>query len=1054
MRERLATVGALLLGSGLTSLVYQIAWMRELRLIFGFSTAASAAVVAIFLGGLGLGGKVLGRRADSASRPLFFYGCLELAIAGSAAATPAFLWLVRKTYLALGGSFVLGSVGGAAVRLALSALVLLVPTFLMGGTLPAAARAVETDEDSDRRRMAFLYGANTLGAVIGTSLATFWLLEALGTRATLWLACAFNALIGLIAVWQGRALVARDADPARASDAERTRSIHPQGGALAPRRFVLAAACVVGFAFTLMELVWYRMLAPLLGGTTYTFGLILAVALAGIGLGAALYARSRGSRPATLSALAITTALEAVCVAVPFAVGDRLALVAVFFRSFGAIGLPGYAVGWTGITCLVVLPAAIVAGIQFPQLVALLGKGREGVGEDVGLAYAWNTLGAIGGSLAGGFGLVPLLSATGAWKAVVVLLAGLSGWTFVLAVKGETSGRRSRLALPAIVASLLLILFEGPTAVWRHTPIGAGRVRFEESSPEAVAAWQRDQKRGLLWDADGKESSVALLKTEAGVAFAVNGKVDGNSREDAATQVMSGLIGAVLHPGAREALVVGLGTGSTAGWLGAVPSIARVDVIELEAAVLKVARDCALVNRDVLSNPRVKITIGDARELLLTTRHRYDVIFSEPSNPYRAGISSLFTREFYEAVRSRLSGEGIFIQWLQAYEVDAQTVRTIYATLGSVFPFVETYSGKKDDLLLLATMRPIRYSSDALRKRLSEEPFARAMLDAWRATGLEGFLSHYVARDSLTRAIVRAERGRVNSDDRNLVEFAFARSLGTMLFQSDELRRIATQRGENRPVLDGSPPDEEILRWQGVSGLTEEGLSAQSSDGGAENARRLSAHASFLAGNLGQVRGDWLSTPWQPIGPLELTMLGEALADGGEAATLTFVEAVRHFQPAEADAILARYLWSQGDFAGCSEATANAFRRYRQDPWPLVSVMRRLLAVAAALPSKDAALAAPLYELLSPPFALSLLDDERLLTRVALARPLGSAKVAEAIEALEPNFPWKGDLLEERAHVYEEVGNPRAGVARKEFEAFARHAPAPFSKGLETVTVP
>ena len=205
VNSRALRVSLLLFGSGLTALVYQIAWMRELRLIFGFSTAASAAVVAIFMGGLGIGGWILGRRADQAPRPLAFYGWLELAIAGSAALTPALLWLVRAAYIAVGGSARLGLFGGSLARLVLSALVLAVPTVLMGGTLPAATRAVETQEDSARRLLALLYGSNTLGAVAGTLLSTFLLLEALGTRRTLWAGCILNALVGLAAVrWSGQ----------------------------------------------------------------------------------------------------------------------------------------------------------------------------------------------------------------------------------------------------------------------------------------------------------------------------------------------------------------------------------------------------------------------------------------------------------------------------------------------------------------------------------------------------------------------------------------------------------------------------------------------------------------------------------------------------------------------------------------------------------------------------------------------------------------------------------------------------------------------------------
>jgi spermidine synthase len=894
--------------------------------------------------------------------------------------------------------------------------------------------------------MAVLYGANTIGAVVGTALSTFWLLEALGTRATLWAACAFNAAIGLTAVAIGKKIVIRDGD----GEDDEAAAPAESGGALAPRRFVLAASGIVGFAFTLMELVWYRMLAPLLGGSTYTFGLILAVALAGIGLGAAVYGRAARTRTATLSGLAATTALEALCLALPFALGDRLAIFAALSRPLGASGFLGYILTWTQITVIVVLPAALVAGFQFPQLVGLLGRGRRGVGEDVGHAYAWNTLGAIGGSLAGGFGLMPILFATGTWKAVILLLSALSAWTLWLALRREEKqGRRILLAACGIGASVLLLLTKGPTAAWRHSPIGAGRVHIENLTPNQIRAWERDQRRSLLWDADGRESSVGLIKTRGGSAFVINGKVDGNSREDAATQVMSGMVGAALHPSVRHALVVGLGTGSTAGWLGMLPTIERVDVAELEAAVLGVARDCATVNRDVLSNPKVHIAIGDAREHLLTTRQKYDLIFSEPSNPYRAGISSLFTRDFYRAVRDRLAAGGLFVQWLQGYEVDAQTVRTIYATLGNVFPSVETFAGKNDDLLLVASVQPIRISADELRTRLAQEPLASAMANAWRVTGLEGFLSHYVARDSLARAIVRAEGTHLNSDDQNVVEFAFARSLGQGgLFQSDDLRNLAAQRGENQPTLEGAPPDWDLVRWQDLTRRTEEGLGPPASTT-PEEARRYAAHQAFLNGELRQVYLAWMDGPWTPAGPLELAMIGEALADGGDARTLEFAEKLRPYQPAEADAILARYLWSQGKFKECYEATSAALIRYRQDPWPISALMYRLLAVAADLPLRDPALAPLVWELLSHPLPLSLLGDELLLSRIAVARYLSNAHQVEAFEALEPHFPWREDLLEERVRVYEAGGNPRAALARKELQEFLALEPTPFVKGLE-----
>ena len=389
------------------------------------------------MGGLGAGSWWLGRKADQAAHPLAFYGRLELAVAASAAVTPLLVFVVRQGYIALGGTLTLGLVAGTLVRLLFSAVVLCVPTVLMGGTLPAATRSVETEEDPARRSLALLYGSNTLGAVTGAALSTFLLLETFGTRMTLWLACAVNALVGLAAVRLSRRAppVPVEADGSRVQvpgsrepepDRQEKKKKHkPKEEAAAPssapavaspshsRGFVLASAAIVGFAFFLMELVWYRMLAPLLGGSSYTFGLILAVALAGIGAGSAVYWLAAGESRATLSRLRRDLRARGavprrpLCARGPArgacgsAPPDRRLRIRRLRR--GVVARRGD----RG------LPRGLRRGLQFPLLIALLGRGRERVGADVGSAYAWNTMGGIAGSLAGGFGLCPLLSATG-----------------------------------------------------------------------------------------------------------------------------------------------------------------------------------------------------------------------------------------------------------------------------------------------------------------------------------------------------------------------------------------------------------------------------------------------------------------------------------------------------------------------------------------------------------------------------------------------------------------------------------------------------------------
>ncbi len=216
-----------------------------------------------------------------------------------------------------------------------------------------------------------------------------------------------------------------------------------------------------------------------------------------------------------------------------------------------------------------------------------------------------------------------------------------------------------------------------------------------------------------------------------------------------APRSLPGILGALIHPRARTAFIVGLGTGETAGWLAEVPWMKQVDVAEIEPAIDEMARRCAAVNFNVLRHPKVRLLYNDAREVLLTCPQRYDLIFSEPSNPYRSGIASLYTQQFYQAVQKRLNPQGIFIQWLQGYEIDRQTVRTALATLHSVFPQVEVWFAKKGDLLLICSAEPLEYDVPRMRQRICQEPFRSAFADTWRATTLEAVLAHYVAGPAL-----------------------------------------------------------------------------------------------------------------------------------------------------------------------------------------------------------------------------------------------------------------------------------------------------------------
>ena len=308
-------------------------------------------------------------------------------------------------------------------------------------------------------------GMNTLGAVAGAASGTFFLFERFGNHTTLYIACVLNAGVAGVAWLMSRGETlqeSRAAAPRRDTSQETA----------APLPLVLLASAVTGFVFLLMDLVWYRMLSPIFGGTAFTFGLILAVALLGIGIGGVMYSLAAGERRPTLNGFACTCALEALFVTIPFALGDRLAILAMLLQPLGTLGFYGNVLGWFALCSVIVLPAAIIAGIQFPMLLGLLGRGRDEIGTQTGAAYAWNTAGAIVGSLAGGFGFIPVLTATGTWKLVAILLVICA---FLAAIVGQRGRGRPLRALPSVLIGTFVILMwvfaTGPTAAWRHSQL-------------------------------------------------------------------------------------------------------------------------------------------------------------------------------------------------------------------------------------------------------------------------------------------------------------------------------------------------------------------------------------------------------------------------------------------------------------------------------------------------------------------------------------------------------------------------------------------------------
>ena len=737
-------------------------------------------------------------------------------------------------------------------------------------------------------------------------------------------------------------------------------------------------------------------------------------------------------------------------IAVPYALGDRLAILTILLQPIGAMGFGGRMIAWSVLTTVVVFPASMLAGFQFPMLIGLLGRGRTAVGADTGSAYLWNTAGAITGSLAGGFGLLPLLSAPGAWRLAVLLLVLLALAGMALAVRGGQASWSVTRPLAVCLTALFLLTAVGPTAAWRHSPIGAGRIRMAEPTLNDFEEYARNRRRILLWEAEGRESSVAVTR-ENGLAFLVNGKADGNARQDAPTQVLCGLLGALLHPNPTRGLVIGLGTGSSAGWLGKVPAMERVDVVELEPALREVARWCAPVNQRVLENPKVHLIIGDAREVILASREEYDVIASEPSNPYRAGVASLFTKEFYQAAEARLRPGGLFLQWVQAYEIDGYSISTVLATLRAVFRGVEIWQTQQGDLMFIASREPLVHDVARLRGRIPQEPYRSALAAVWRVADAEGVFAHFIAGSDLAEAVAAGPATPI-TDDRNDLEFAFARTVGRKTqFSVNQLRDLAHERGCDHPTLTGGAIDWIVVVGRVASAAVLDGMKKIDIQG--ENPplqARIKAKEAYAAGDLRQAFDHWSEQSAEPGDLLELAMVTECLAERGDDRVQAYAEKLRAWQPGEADAALARYSWRKEKPDAAATLLTGAILEWHEQPWALHDLMERALQLGQTIGAtpETAARAIPIFNALGREFSVGLLDTERVAVRLEIARQLDRSRdremVRQVLAEFEPEVPWAGELLRLRADTYRASGDALARLADADLRRFQSGEERPF----------
>jgi spermidine synthase len=729
--------------SGISALIYEIVWTRLFTVVIGNTVFSVSVILMVFMAGLALGSRVAGRTIDRNPVPLIrSYAVLEAAIGLYNLALPWLLKLADPIFRFAYSSGYQSPPVLACARLAICGFLLIVPATLMGATLPVLVRYYTEKVANAGRQAGRVYSVNTLGAALGAAAAGFLLIPFIGVTSTLGAAALLNLSIAA-AAW----LISRRHEVY--SEALTELPEPPAEG----RRIVLLAAFFSGAAALINEVGWTRVLSLVLGPTTYAFTLMLCAMITGLGLGAAL-----GSYWVRRSIIRLTTLAWAQgCIA--FA---SVALIPVFGRlplfigklvirhadSFSSLQMLEFLL----IFGLMLVPTTIL-GMTFPMASRLHARSDSLVGTEVSAVYSVNTAGGIVGSLIAGFALIP---AFGSQTALMVAALTSAAAAAALAI---SSRRWLPLALTLVVAPAVLVIPK-----WSPELMASGAYKY---APYAAKLDLESVLRGgtLLYFKEGITTTVSAKKYRGRVSLSVDGKVDATDAGDMLTQKMLAHLPLLLRNDSKNVAIIGLGSGVTAAAVLAHP-VERLDIIEISPEVVEASRFFSHVNHNALMDRRTELIIGDGRNHLRYIPRNYDVIISEPSNPWMAGMASLFTREFFNEARSRLSSAGTFCQWLHSYNMSTDDLRTIIRTFMTAFPNASLWTLNENDFILLGSAAPLTVDENRIQRNFERVASDLQTVHVQDVYSIASLLM--LSNEELDRF---AQGATLNTDDMPILEF-------------------------------------------------------------------------------------------------------------------------------------------------------------------------------------------------------------------------------------------------------------------------------------------
>jgi spermidine synthase len=724
--------------SGMTGLIFQITWFKYLSLFLGNTTYAQVIVLATFLGGLAIGNYFFGKRSEQIENHLTTYGLIELLIGVYCLFFPQLSYFYEKLFLLFVNEklFEKSIIIYLSIKFLISIISLILPTILMGGTLPILTKYFTEKIENIRKENASLYFLNSFGAVAGIFFAGFVLIKTFGLDTTIRIGGVINIFIGSISIFLGSMKKEDENFQPQQIFAESEKQsndahlIDIYQSSKSPIFVVTLIAGISGFASLMYEVLWTRVLITIFGSSTYSFSIMLLAFISGITIGSFVVSSNFISKYNRFNLvifsqimIALTTLIALYII--PYLPYHFWKISSLFNRTETTFPI-FLSIEFLICFVLMFIPT-IFMGMTLPLIVEIVGKRLKLVGYSVGKVFSVNTFGNVLGSFSAGLILIPLIGIKNSFLFGIIINIFAS----ILLLISFKENLLTKRIIPSVIAIVIIFLGMLTLPDWNENlMLSSVFRRLDETPPPTYNDYKKIfETREIIFYKDGVSGNVAVVQTKDPIPqkiLLINGKPDASTSTDMPTQLLLGHIPMLLHKNPKQVFVIGFGSGST---VNAILKHNPNEVIcsEISKEVIEASKNFSEVNENCLNDKRLKIVTEDAQSYLKLINKRFDVIISEPSNPWIAGIGNLFSKEYFERCKSKLNKDGIMCQWFHIYEMDDKVLSLVISTFNSVFPYVQIWSGSYGDLILIGSENKIEPDFNILAERVNYDEINKSL---------------------------------------------------------------------------------------------------------------------------------------------------------------------------------------------------------------------------------------------------------------------------------------------------------------------------------------